>query len=183
MISPDAARAASRLRLLVSFARDSHLPGAEQAHRASLDRLCLCRHDARVHVYRIRVSLFPHLLRNNCWRLCIPLQVVRPWVFMFSIRTKGTNVTRRLVDEAMTYHLVLPFEPLSALSPRAAVDRAVVRSALRVNVCVRAIDEISTEAARLHRKCARTIRVLTLTDTEFGMALQYNRHDRIERYP
>jgi hypothetical protein len=52
------------------------------------------------------------------------------------------------MDEAMPYHLIFSLEPLSALSPRTAFDGAVMRSALRVNICVRAIDVVSNQRLR-----------------------------------
>jgi hypothetical protein len=53
---------------------------------------------------------------------------------MFSIRTKGTDIARRIVHEAMPDHLVLTFEPLATFAAGAAWYRAVVWSILAVDI-------------------------------------------------
>ena len=47
---------------------------------------------------------------------------------MFSIGTERTDVAGGIVDEAVSYHLVLAFESLAALTSWAAFDVAVVRA-------------------------------------------------------
>ena len=59
---------------------------------------------------------------------------------MFSLWTEGANVAWTIVYQPMADHLVLKLESFSALGTRAASDRTVVRSALRMDVLVRAID-------------------------------------------
>jgi len=41
------------------------------------------------------------------------LEIVRPWVFVFSIRAEWTNIARRVVDETVPDHFILPLETLS----------------------------------------------------------------------
>lgn len=47
---------------------------------------------------------------------------------MFSIRTERTNIPRRIVNEAVTFHFVLAFESFTAFAALATLDGAVVRS-------------------------------------------------------
>ena len=56
---------------------------------------------------------------------------------MISVRAKGTNISRRVMNEAMTYHLVFAFETLADFTPWTAWHGAVVGAYLRVYVCVR----------------------------------------------
>ena len=43
------------------------------------------------------------------------------------------------MHEAMSYHFVFPLEALAAFATGAAFHRTVVRAALGMNVCVRAV--------------------------------------------
>jgi hypothetical protein len=42
------------------------------------------------------------------------LQIVWSRILVFSIRTKGADVARGVVDEAVTYHFVFALEALAA---------------------------------------------------------------------
>jgi len=65
------------------------------------------------------------------------LKIIWPWIFVLSVRTEGTDITRRFVDQSMPNHLILPLESLAAFTSRAAFDRAVMRSVRGVNVGMR----------------------------------------------
>ena len=58
----------------------------------------------------------------------IPLKIVRSWIFVLSIRTERTNISRRIMDKSMSYHLVLPFEALATFTSRATFHTAVMWS-------------------------------------------------------
>lgn len=60
---------------------------------------------------------------------------------MLTIRAERANVSRRLMDQTMPNHLVLPLEALSPFASRAALYGTVMWSCRRVDVCVR-IEEI-----------------------------------------
>lgn len=62
---------------------------------------------------------------------------------MLTLRTEGTDVARRFVDEPVADHLVLPLEPFAALGARAVRLRAVMRTVLGVHVGVRARAPVS----------------------------------------
>jgi len=47
---------------------------------------------------------------------------------MFSIRTERTNIARRIVNEAMTFHFVLALESFTTFATLTAFDGTVVRS-------------------------------------------------------
>lgn len=68
----------------------------------------------------------------------VALQVVGAGVLAVALRAKGADVARRVVHEAVADHFVLALEALAALGAGAALDGAVVRPALRVDVGVRA---------------------------------------------
>ena len=55
---------------------------------------------------------------------------------MFSVWTEWADITRRGVYEAVPYHLVLPLEALSTLASWTCSNRAVVGSALGMDICV-----------------------------------------------
>ena len=57
---------------------------------------------------------------------------------MLSFGTKRAYVAWRLMNQAVTYHFIFPFETFTALRTITCLYRAVVRTILRVNVHVRA---------------------------------------------
>ena len=69
----------------------------------------------------------------------LPLQVVRSWISVFSIRTKRTYITRRVVNKSMTLHLVFALEAFPAFGTLAAFNGTVVRSFGGVDVHVRSM--------------------------------------------
>jgi hypothetical protein len=56
------------------------------------------------------------------------LQIIRSWIPVLAIRAERTYVARRFVDEAVPYHFIFAFEPLSSDGAWAMCDRAIVRS-------------------------------------------------------
>lgn len=58
---------------------------------------------------------------------------------MLLVRTKGTYIARRVVNQAMADHLIFAFESLSALASVTASLRTEVRTIGRVNVGMRAV--------------------------------------------
>ena len=58
----------------------------------------------------------------------LPLKIVRPWVFVFSVGTEGTDISRGIVDQTMSYHLVLPFEPFPTFASWAPFHAAIMWS-------------------------------------------------------
>ncbi len=57
---------------------------------------------------------------------------------MITVRTERTDVSRRIVYQTVPDHFVLALEPATAFTAWAAAHGAVVWSARRVHVCVRA---------------------------------------------
>lgn len=55
---------------------------------------------------------------------------------MFAVWTEWANIAGRLVHEAMPYHFVFAFESLTAFASGAALNGAIVRTRLRVDVCM-----------------------------------------------
>lgn len=55
---------------------------------------------------------------------------------MLPFGTKGADVARRLMHQAVTYHFILPFEAFTAFGPRTRLYRTVMRSVLTVHVCM-----------------------------------------------
>ena len=68
----------------------------------------------------------------------IPLQIVRSWISVLTLGTKGTNVAGRLMHETVADHLILALEALPTFGTGARLDRAIMWATLRVNVGVRA---------------------------------------------
>lgn len=68
----------------------------------------------------------------------VPLQIIWSGILMLAVRTERAYVAGRVVDEAVTYHLVLALEAFAAFGAWASRNRAVVRSVLGVDVRVRA---------------------------------------------
>lgn len=55
---------------------------------------------------------------------------------MFSVGAKWTDIAGRGMHKAMTNHFILPFKPFSTLGSWASCNGTIVRSALRMNVCM-----------------------------------------------
>jgi hypothetical protein len=58
-----------------------------------------------------------------------PLEIVRTRISVFPEGTEGAHITRAVVDQSVSDHLVLAFEPLASFASRAAFDRAIVWTA------------------------------------------------------
>lgn len=67
----------------------------------------------------------------------IPLKIIRTWIPVITVWTKGTDVSGGIVDEAMPDHFVLPLEAFPSLASRASLNRAVVWTGRRMNIGVR----------------------------------------------
>ena len=64
----------------------------------------------------------------------IPLQVVRPRVFVLAVRAERTDIAGAVMYKPVPDHLVLPLETLPSLSACTAWNRAIVRSCGRMDV-------------------------------------------------
>jgi hypothetical protein len=60
----------------------------------------------------------------------IPLQIVRPGVFVLLISAKRAHVSWRIVHQSVPDHFVFSFEAFAAYATRAIRDRAVMRPLL-----------------------------------------------------
>lgn len=68
----------------------------------------------------------------------VSLQIVWPRILVISLWTEWTDVARRIVDQAMANHFILPLEAFATFATTTARDRAVVRAGLAVDIGVRA---------------------------------------------
>lgn len=55
---------------------------------------------------------------------------------MLLIWTEWTDIARRVMHQAMSYHLVFPLETLAAVRTRAAIHRTVMWTGFRMDICV-----------------------------------------------
>lgn len=69
----------------------------------------------------------------------LPLEIIRPRVFILLVRTKRTCIARRVVNKSMPDHLILALKTLAPNAPRAPFNRAEVGAFLRVRIDMRAI--------------------------------------------
>ena len=72
----------------------------------------------------------------------VSLQIIRPWVSVFTIWAKWTHIAGRFVDQAVPYHFVLSFEALACIGAWAVRHGAVVRPRLRVNCGMGAVKRV-----------------------------------------
>ena len=61
---------------------------------------------------------------------------------MFPKGTEGTHITRAVVDQSMSDHLVLAFEALASFASSTAFDRTIVWATRAVHVCMGAVNII-----------------------------------------
>lgn len=78
------------------------------------------------------VFVFVNVVNSN-----MSLQVIGSRVFVFPIWTKRADVARRIMDQSVPNHLVLPLESLASLTARTSLDRAVVWTGRRMHIGVR----------------------------------------------
>lgn len=90
----------------------------------------------------------------------LPLQIVRSRVFVLLVWTEWAYISRRIMDEAVSDHLILPFESFPAGSTRTASYGTEMRTILRMNICMGAVHAISLgygagtrETAYFNRYC------------------------------
>lgn len=57
---------------------------------------------------------------------------------MFTVRTKGANIARAVMNKTMSDHLILSLEAFASFGAWAALDWAIVRSIGTMNIGVRA---------------------------------------------
>jgi hypothetical protein len=88
--------------------------------------------------------LFVHVVNPD-----MPLKVVGPRIPVLLVRTKGTYIARRVVNQAMADHLIFAFESLSALASVTASLRTEVRTIGRVNVGMRVQEVLGLERRRV----------------------------------
>lgn len=72
--------------------------------------------------------------RHDMTGVILPLEIVGSWIFVLSIWTEWTNVSRRLMNQSMSDHFVLPLESFAAFATWTALDRAVVRPILGMDI-------------------------------------------------
>jgi hypothetical protein len=95
----------------------------ERGHHAKVGHLCPCQRDGPGHVFANLVSR-DNTDSQGCPNL--PLQIVRSWVFVFSVGAKWTDISRGIMNESMPNHFVFPLEPLAAFAPWTASHGAIV---------------------------------------------------------
>ena len=125
-------------RLLAAGVPGSDRPVFGRERRAAWGRPCLYRRDERGHAYH--GSCQPWALYGKprlSWGSNSPLQVIGPGILVFAIGAERTHVSRRVVDQAMSNHLVLALESFSALAPRTPLNGAVVRTGGRMDIGMR----------------------------------------------
>lgn len=101
---------------------DHHLQVAVPGPRAAGDRPCLYPHGGLEHVYCQFIS---HGLYSRS-QINQPLKIIRTGISMFPKGAEGAYVTRAVVNQAMSDHLVLALESLAALASGTAFDRTIV---------------------------------------------------------
>ena len=119
---------------VVDAASEWHLAIVALKLHATQDHRGPCRHDEHGRVWVPPGQRTQESVMNN---LHSPLQIVWSGVSMLSVRAKRTDITRRVMHQAMPYHLVLTFESFSTLAARALWYWAVVRSVLTVHIPMR----------------------------------------------
>ena len=67
----------------------------------------------------------------------IPLEVIRPGIFVLPVRAEGAHITGRIVHQPVANHLVLSLESFPTFSTGAAFNWAIMRPYGRVNVGMR----------------------------------------------
>jgi hypothetical protein len=67
----------------------------------------------------------------------VPLKIIRPWISVITVWTKGTDVSGGIVNEAMPNHFVLSLETFPSLASRTSLNRAVMWTGRRMNIGVR----------------------------------------------
>lgn len=105
-------------------------------HVVGRDRPCLCRRDGLEHVcFCQSMSLGAKLYGSS------PLKIIGPWISMLLTRAEWTDIPWGIMNQSMPNHLILALEPLSARAPRAAFNRTIVRTILRMHVCMGTISD------------------------------------------
>jgi len=79
----------------------------------------------------------------------MPLEVIRPGVFVLSVRAEGAHITGRIVHQPVTNHLVLSLESFATFSTGTAFNWAIMRPYGRVDVGMRIQEILSLEGGCL----------------------------------
>lgn len=87
-------------------------PSVVQALLEVVGLPCPCLCGAHEHVYDSQREIHA----ENTSYSNLPLQVVRSRILMLLVRAEGTNVSRRLMDQAVPDHLVLALEAFTTLA-------------------------------------------------------------------
>lgn len=72
------------------------------------------------------------------------LQILRPRIFVLSIRTERTYITGRIVNKTMANHLILTLETLSSWPSRTSDNWTKVRTIRRMYIRMRALLDVSS---------------------------------------
>lgn len=69
----------------------------------------------------------------------LPQEIIRTGIFVLLLRTKWAYVSRRVMHEAMSDHLVLALKTLAANTSGTPLNRAEVRAVLGVDIGMGAV--------------------------------------------
>ena len=97
------------------------------------------------------IRIVQYLAIRNLGRSLLPLEVIRPGILVFSLRTEWTDVAWRLMDQAMPDHFVFSLEPFTAFRTAAGLDWAIMWPNLRMYVHVRAGVGVSMELFKVRK--------------------------------
>lgn len=89
-----------------------------------------------VNVMYSDVSIIVRILVYPAREMYLPLKCIRPGILVISFGTEWAHISRGIMHESMTDHLVFPLEPLPSLSATATWDGTVVWSCLTMHICV-----------------------------------------------
>jgi hypothetical protein len=112
------------------------------------------------------------------WELnhCIPLEIVGPRILVLPIRTKRTDIARRIVDKPMPNHLIFSLKAFAALTARTARNGAIVRSGGGVNIRMRVQKVLRLEGESIAAgKTANVAANLGMRDAIDAHAIRYGR--------
>lgn len=69
----------------------------------------------------------------------LPLKIIRPRVSMLLTRAEWTDISRGIVNEPVSNHLIFTFEPLPTNTSRAAFNWTIVGTILRMHIGMGAV--------------------------------------------
>ena len=74
----------------------------------------------------------------------VPLQVIRPGIFVLPVRAKRADVAGRFMNKAVSNHFVLALEPLASRTTGTAANWTVMRPHMRMHIRVRTGRPVNT---------------------------------------